>query len=89
MDLEAYMWTCPSKKYLGIECFGCGAQRALVLLLEGEFAAAFQLFPAIYTLVVLFVVFIINIFSKKNYTRAILVMIAVNLAVIIISYFLR
>ncbi len=89
MDLEAYMWTCPSKKYLGIECFGCGAQRAVVLLLEGEFAAAFQLFPAIYTLIPLLAVFIINIFSKKNYTRIILILIAVNLAVIFISYFLR
>ncbi|WP_410493642.1 DUF2752 domain-containing protein, partial [Chryseobacterium sp. PMSZPI] len=30
------MLTCPSKKFLGVECFGCGAQRAIVLVFEGR-----------------------------------------------------
>ncbi|MGO4771934.1 DUF2752 domain-containing protein [Flavobacterium sp. W22_SRS_FK3] len=49
MDLEKYMLPCFSKTLFGIECFGCGFQRALFLLFQGDFSAAFKMYPAIYT----------------------------------------
>ena len=48
------MLPCMSKKLFGVECLGCGTQRALILLLKGEFVEAFKMYPPIYTLVILF-----------------------------------
>jgi hypothetical protein len=46
MALEDYMIPCMNKKLFGVECMGCGTQRALVLLLKGDFVAAFHMFPS-------------------------------------------
>jgi Protein of unknown function (DUF2752) len=48
-DLEKYMFPCLSKTLFGVECFGCGMQRALALVFQGNFAQAFQMYPAVYT----------------------------------------
>ena len=48
---EDYLLPCINKKIFGIECLGCGIQRATVLLFRGEFIAAFKIYPAIYTLI--------------------------------------
>lgn len=38
--LEEYMIPCVNKAIFGVECLGCGMQRATALLFYGEFAAA-------------------------------------------------
>ena len=40
------MLPCIWKKYLGVDCMGCGFQRAMELLLNGEFVESVALFPA-------------------------------------------
>ena len=50
LQLEEYMLPCLNKKLFGVDCLGCGIQRALSLLIHGEFIAAFKMYPAIYTL---------------------------------------
>ncbi len=42
---SVYFPQCPSYKYFGIECPGCGSQRALHHLLNGKFGAAFKVNP--------------------------------------------
>jgi hypothetical protein len=44
--LEQHMLACPSKKYLNIECPGCGFQRSLLALFKGEFIQSLSLYPA-------------------------------------------
>jgi Protein of unknown function (DUF2752) len=44
--LETHLLSCPSKKYLHIECPGCGLQRSFIALLKGDFVTSFQLYPA-------------------------------------------
>ena len=53
-SLEDYMLPCLNKQLLGVDCPGCGLQRSAHLLLHGEFVAAFQMYPAIYTIIPLF-----------------------------------
>ncbi len=48
--LEDYMIPCANKKIFGMECLGCGAQRATAFLFKGEFVLAFKMYPAIFTL---------------------------------------
>lgn len=43
---KSNMLVCPSKKYLGIECLGCGFQRSLILLFEGNFIESLKIYPA-------------------------------------------
>jgi hypothetical protein len=59
------MLPCLFKTLFGIECLGCGFQRALFLLFRGEFLAAFKMFPALYS-TLLFLVFALFYFLDKS-----------------------
>lgn len=62
--MEEFMLPCLNKQFLGFDCLGCGAQRAFVLFFRGEFVAAFKMFPAIYTILLLLLFLITNLFLK-------------------------
>jgi len=88
--MEDLLLPCLNKELLGVECFGCGIQRSLVFLCKGEFVKAFQMYPAIYTLILLLLFLIVNIFYKFKYDTVIRnVLIAVNLLIILIAYFYK
>lgn len=90
MSIDDFLWKCPYKNYLGIECFGCGAQTALLELLKGNFSKAFQIYPAIYTLIVLSIVGLIYFLTKKKkYQKLILPLIFLNVLIIVVQYFLH
>ncbi|SOD20206.1 Protein of unknown function [Pedobacter xixiisoli] len=40
------MLPCPIKYLLGFDCPGCGFQRSVLALLNGNFLQSFQLYPA-------------------------------------------
>ncbi|AZA99685.1 DUF2752 domain-containing protein [Chryseobacterium joostei] len=87
MDIEDFMLTCPSKKFLGVECLGCGAQRAIVLVFEGKFSEAFHMYPAVYTLLLFFFTLGLSFIDKKRkYTNVLLGLIVINLVIAIVSY---
>ncbi len=87
---EDYMIPCLNKKLFGFECFGCGLQRAVSLLFDGEFIAAFKMYPAIYTLIPLFILIGINFFYKfKNANRIINILAIVSVITIVISYIIK
>lgn len=85
--MEEYMLPCMSKKLFGVECLGCGTQRALILLLKGEFVEAFKMYPPIYTLIILFLLLFLHIVDKsRNYTRIVISLAIINLIIMILSY---
>jgi len=87
---EDYLLPCINKKIFGIECLGCGIQRATALLFKGEFLAAFKMYPAIYTLIILLGFLILNIFVKFKYDKKIkIALILINIAIIVISYAIK
>lgn len=53
--LEAHTLTCPSVKYWDMECPGCGMQRSLIALLNGDLLSSFQLYPALLPLLILLI----------------------------------
>jgi len=88
--LEDYMLGCINKKIFGVECLGCGAQRAIALLFRGEFAAAFKMYPAIYTLLLLAGFLVFNFFVKMKYSFQIKVgLVILNAIIIIIGYIIK
>ncbi len=90
MDTERYMIPCMSKKFLGIECMGCGTQRALVLVFEGEFVAAFKMFPPIYTTILFFVFVGLHFLDKsRNYHKLIIGFGIMNALIMITAYIFK
>lgn len=86
--IDDYMLPCLSKKYLGFECLGCGAQRATAFLFQGEFVAAFKMFPAIYPLLLLFIFMLFDLFIKFKQARNIKIILLLLTALAIIVNFL-
>ena len=81
------MIPCVNKKLLGVECLGCGTQRALLLLLRGEFNAAFHMFPAIFTTILFFGVLGLHFIDKsRNYHKIIVSLAIINAVIMIVSY---
>lgn len=87
MNIEDFMLTCPSKKFLGVECLGCGAQRAMVLVFQGRFSEAFQMYPAVYTLLLFFFILGLSFMDKKRkYTSVLMALVVINLIIAVVSY---
>ncbi|MFD1096205.1 DUF2752 domain-containing protein [Salegentibacter chungangensis] len=88
--MEEYLLPCINKNLFGVECYGCGGQRALLLVFKGEFTEAFLMYPAIYSLLLLLSFLIVNLFVKFKYDYRIKIwLIVLNGTVIGISYILK
>lgn len=87
-NLEEYMFPCFNKKLFGVDCMGCGLQRGFSLLIQGEFVEAFKMYPAIYPLVLLFIVIGINTFKSFKHSHKIIVTLGITSAIIIIASFI-
>lgn len=88
--LENYMIPCVNKKIFGVECLGCGMQRSIAHIFTGEFATAFKVYPAIYTIFILLAVVFINFFVKFKFDFQIKIgLIILNAIVMVVSYFIK
>lgn len=84
------MLPCLNKQFFGIDCLGCGAQRALLSLVQGDFLTAFQLYPAIYTILIFLFFLALNFKYKFKYRKKIIItFITFNTLIIVVSYFIK
>jgi hypothetical protein len=85
--IEDYMLPCFTKKFLGIDCPGCGLQRSVSFLFQGEFAAAFEMYPAVYTIIPLFALLLADAFYKIKYAnKFVIILLVSSVALILINY---
>lgn len=85
---EDYMLPCLNKKFLGIECMGCGMQRSLSLIIQGDFVAAFYMYPAIYTLILLISFVLINSYKNYKFASKIIITLAIINVILIVGNFI-
>lgn len=85
---EQYMLPCLNKKLFGFDCMGCGMQRSISLLMHGEFTAAFYMYPAIYSLITLLGIVVLNYFINFKHSYKIIVILAILNVIIILSNFI-
>lgn len=88
--LEENMLSCSWKKYLNQECMGCGMQRAIILLLKGDVVASFKMYPALFTLIIMFFYLLLHL--KFNFTKGHLVLrylFIVNVILILGNFLLK
>lgn len=89
-SFEDYMIPCLNKKLFGFECMGCGLQRSVALIFNGEFVAAFFMYPAIYSLIALIVCIVVNIFFKfKHAIRIINILAITSVIIIVVNYLIK
>lgn len=86
--VEDYMLPCISKQVLGIDCPGCGLQRSVVFLFQGEFLAAFKMYPAIYSIILLFGFLAVDFFFKIKYANKISIFLMITTVVLILINFI-
>lgn len=90
VDLEKYMLPCLNKTLFGLDCLGCGIQRSLVHLINGEFVEAFKIYPAIYTLLLFALFALLNLKLKFKNSRKIMITFAtINVLIVVVSYFIK
>lgn len=87
---EDKMFSCVYKKYLGVDCPGCGMQRAFVYLMRGEFVESLKMFPALIPLIIMVAYLILHvIFKYKNGHKVLLYMFFTNVAIILTNYIVK
>jgi len=85
--LEKRQLPCFYKSILGIECPGCGMQRALIVLLRGDLIGSLKLYPALIPTIVMLVLLVVHVFYHLKYGARILVWLFIfNAVIIVISY---
>lgn len=85
--LEDLMLPCLTKKYFGVDCPGCGLQRSIAFLIKGDVAAAWDMYPAIFTIIPLVGVFAASQFIKIKYVNKIIFsLLIISLILILTNY---
>lgn len=86
--LERNMLTCPSRKYLHLECPGCGLQRSIIALLKGDIQTSLQLYPA--TIPLLTLLLFTGLHLKYDFLNGALVIkyLQAGVAIIILVFYI-
>lgn len=81
------MLPCMNKKLFGVDCPGCGLQRSVIHLFKGEFVAAFEMYPAIYTIITLLGFLLLSRFITFKYSNQITIGLMISTVVLILVNF--
>lgn len=85
---ENNLLPCLNKQVLGVECPGCGLQRSVMLLFEGDFVGAFTMYPAIYPMILLLLFLLADQFVKIKYANTISIGLMISTVAFILINFL-
>jgi len=85
--LEKRQMPCFYKSVLGIDCPGCGMQRALIAMLQGDLIRSLKLYPALIPTISLLILLVIHVFYRlKNGAKILTWLFIINVVIIFISY---
>ena len=85
--LESHQQACFYKKFLGVECPGCGMQRSFIELLKGNFIESLILFPALIPTMILIIFLVLHlIFKFRNGANTLKILFIINTSLVVLSY---
>lgn len=88
--LENHFMTCPYKAMSGVDCPGCGMQRAFIELLKGNFVESIQLYPALLpTIFTLLITILHLIFKFKNGAAIVKYSFIITVSIVVISFLFK
>jgi len=81
------MLACSWKKRFGIECFGCGFQRSVIALIDGDITASLSLYPATIPILLTFIyTFTHLLFNYKKGARNIVFLFSFSVVLIVSNF---
>jgi hypothetical protein len=86
--LDRNMLTCPSKKWLHLECPGCGLQRSIIALLRGDIKTSLSLYPATIPLLTLLLVVAFHLRFDLRHGAAVIKYLYIGTAAIIFVFYI-
>ncbi|GGB28296.1 MULTISPECIES: DUF2752 domain-containing protein [Mucilaginibacter] len=89
--LQGHLIPCPFKYLTGIDCPGCGFQRSVVALIQGDFQKSFFLYPAAIPLILFFIYGIADVIFKLDTDKAVVkkTIFMINGSIVLISYVIK
>jgi len=87
LRIEDYMLPCFTKSIFGFDCPGCGLQRSIAFLIKGDIAAAWDMYPAIFTIIPLFIFLGLDFFFSFKHANKIVIPLMVASFVLILTNF--
>jgi len=88
--LESKQMPCVYKKYLGIDCPGCGMQRAFIELLKGNLSESIVAFPALIPMMVLLIFLALHLkFKFEKGSKILLFMFIFTVLILIGNYIFK
>jgi hypothetical protein len=88
--LEKNMFDCFWVKNFNVECLGCGFQRSLIFLLEGNFKSSLITYPALIPILILILYLILHlVFKFTNGHRWIIFMFIITVSIMTINYIIK
>jgi hypothetical protein len=86
--MEKNMLTCPSKKFLHLECPGCGLQRSVIALFKGDIPTSLSLYPATIPLLVLLGFVALHLRFDFRYGAAAIKYLQLGVALIVLVFYI-
>ncbi len=88
--LEQHLFTCSYKSFLGVECPGCGMQRALIALLRGDLILSLKMNASLIPFLFTFFYTIIHLtIGFNNGARNIVWFFSITVAVMVVNFVLK
>jgi hypothetical protein len=86
--MERNMLVCPSKKFLHVECPGCGLQRSVIALFRGDIPTSLSLYPA--TIPILILVGFVGLHLKFDFPYGALIIkyLYLGIATIVLVFYI-
>lgn len=85
--LESHQQACFYKKFLGVECPGCGMQRSFIELLKFEFIESFILYPALIPTLMLIIYLVLHLlFKYENGANILKILFIINTTIVVLGY---
>ena len=86
--LHDYMLTCGFKATYGIDCMGCGFQRSVLALLNGDLSASISFYPALIPMVFLIAFLFAHLAFKFKFGAGVIkIWFGVTAAIAVINWF--
>ncbi|MFB0903861.1 MAG: DUF2752 domain-containing protein [Nonlabens sp.] len=87
---DSWMLPCMSKQLIGMDCPGCGIQRSISFLLEGNISDSFLIYPGLFPGIFLFFFLIFDWFKDiRNGEEIKLWATVITIGTILTSYFIK
>ncbi|MEM7037337.1 MAG: DUF2752 domain-containing protein [Bacteroidota bacterium] len=66
-NADSWMLSCPSKSLFGVDCPGCGFQRAFADLLQGDFAGCWEHYPPLLPFLITILLLGVALWTRWRY----------------------